>query len=274
MTENLIDIFISGFIFPGILWNQVLVAIVISVLFGAVWFIPYWTPIFKNPWVCVILVVSASLTWAAIAFVQGSLQHLTNTLVIDRFSRETFQELILYTAIPSVLFSGLVQEGAKLLPVVIFWWRRNGIIEPKLGLVMGAVAGLGFGVFEAVGLNSTLLIKGWSWEVVQSSGLSALIPFWERFSAVGIHVSLSALAGYGLARGWGWQFYILASLLHASINYSAILIEAQLATAFHSEVHATACALAITGYVLWLRWRKGLHLDLKRIQTVLASGES
>ena len=72
MLERLIDSFVSGFVFPGILWNQVLLGIGLAVVFGAVWFAPYWTPILNKPWAWAVLAGSAFFTWIAVAFVQGA----------------------------------------------------------------------------------------------------------------------------------------------------------------------------------------------------------
>ena len=84
----------------------------------------------------------------------------------------------------------------------------------------------------------------------------ALAGFWERFFAVAFHTAASALAGYGLAKGWGWQFYLLASFLHAFLNYSVILLRLELLTIVQMEIFAAVFAILVTGGALWLRWRK------------------
>ena len=256
MLEQMVSFFVSGFVYPGILWNQVLLGIGLGIVFGAIWFAPYWTPILKKPWAWAVLATAAFLSWAAVSFIQIPLQNLTSNFFIDRFGMETYVSQLLRMSIPAIFLSGLVQEGSKLVPVVVYWWRKGRNIDPKLGLVIGAVAGLGLGVFEAVWVHNTILAAGWNWEAVQTSGLEALVPFWERFVAVAFHIAVSALAGYGLARGWGWQFYLLASLLHALINYSAILFTAGRFTAVQVEIYATVVSVLLTAGVLWLRWRK------------------
>ncbi len=70
------------------------------------------------------------------------------------------------------------------------------------------------------------------------------------------HTAFSALAGYGLARGWGWQFYLIVSFLHALLNYSAVLLKGGLFAAVHLEIYAAVVAVAVTAWALWLRWRK------------------
>ena len=132
---------------------------------------------------------------------------------------------ILLFGIPAVLYSGLVQEGAKLVPVVVWWHRADRIIDPKMGLIIGAIAGAGLGVFETVWVHNTVLASGWNWAAVQTGGFVALAPFWERFWTVALHIGMSRLSGYGLARGWGWQYYLLASFIHAFANYAAVMFQ-------------------------------------------------
>ena len=256
MLEYMVNFFVSWFIYPGILWTQVLVGIGLAIVFGAVWFTPYWTPILKKPWAWAILAVSAFLSLIAVTFIQIPLQALTGQALNYFWSQEALMRWLLLAGIPQILYSGLVQEGSKLVPVVIYWWRKGRNIDPKLGLAIGAVAGLGFGVFEAVWAHNNIFAAGWSWETVQASGLMALTGFWERFFAVAFHVAASALAGYGLARGWGWQFYLLAAFLHGLLNYSVVLLRVGFFTVIHVEIYAAVVAVLVTGGVLWLRWRK------------------
>jgi RsiW-degrading membrane proteinase PrsW (M82 family) len=91
---------------------------------------------------------------------------------------------------------------------------------------------------------------------VQAGGFWALAGFWERFFTVAAHIAFSALAGYGLARGWGWQFYLIASALHAVLNYSVVLLQAGLLTVVHVEIYVAVLAVVVTAWALWLRWRK------------------
>jgi len=252
----MVDLFVSGFVYPGILWNQVLLGIGLAFAFGAIWFASYWTPILKKPWAWAVLAGSAFLAWAAFAFIQYPLQHWALEALNHFWSQEVLIDWLLLAGIPTILLSGLVQEGAKLVPVVIYWWRKGRSIDPKLGLALGAVAGLGFGVFEAVWVHNLVFAYGWSWGAVENSGLIALAPFWERFFVVAFHIAVSALAGYGLAKGWGWQFYLIASGLHAFLNYSALLLSSGVMTTVPLEICVAVVAVLLTAGVLWLRWRK------------------
>ena len=256
MLERMVDFFVSWFVYPDILWTSLLLGIGLAIVFGAVWFTPYWTPILKKPWAWAILAVSAILALVAVVFVQVPLQVLTGQALNNFWSQEVLMRWLLLAGIPQILYSGLVQEGAKLVPVVVYWWRKGRNIDPKVGLTIGAVAGLGFGVFEAVWVHNTVFAAGWTWEAVQTIGLVALAPFWERFFTVALHIAMSALAGYGLAKGWGWQFYLLAAFLHAFANYIAVLFQSGLVTIIQVEIFAAVWAMLVTGGALWLRWRK------------------
>jgi RsiW-degrading membrane proteinase PrsW (M82 family) len=254
MLDLSVNFFLSGFIYPGILWTQVLLSIGLALAFGAVWFAPYWTPILWKPWAWAVLAGSALLTWAAVAFVQIPLQQLAGNFLVDRFGMETYQSLALLMGIPGILLTGLVQEGSKLVPVVVVWWRKGRRIDPRLGLAIGAVAGLGLGLIEAVWAHNTVFLSGWGWGAVQSGGLVALAPFWERFFAVAAHIAFSAIAGWGLAKGWGWQFYLIAAVLHAFLNYSVVLLYTGYFTVVALEIQAAVIAAVVTAAALWLRW--------------------
>jgi len=250
MLEYMVDFFLSWFSAPSI------VGLGLAIVFGAIWFTPYWTPILKKPWLWAVLVSSAILSLAAVSFIQIPLQIWASQALNHFWSQEVLVSWLLLVGIPAILLSGLVQEGSKLVPVVIWWWRSGRDIDPKLGLAIGAVAGLGLGVFEAVWVHNAIFASGWTWEAVQTGGLVVLAGFWERFFAVAFHIGVSALAGYGLAKGWGWQFYLMASFLHGFLNYSAVLFGAGIFTVVQIEIYVAVVAVLVTGGALWVRWRK------------------
>ncbi len=256
MLEYMIDFFVSWFYYPNILWIQLLIGIGLAIAFGAIWFIPYWTPILKKPWAWAVLAGSALLSLVAVTFVQIPLQVWAGQLLGYFWSQEALMRWLPLAGVPQVLLSGLTQEGSKLVPVVVYWWRKGRNIDPKLGLAIGAVAGLGFGVFEAMWVHNTIFAAGWTWEAVQTGGLLALAGFWERFFTVAFHIASSAIAGWGLAKGWGWQFYLLASFTHTFINYSAVLLALGVMTNVQIEVFVAVWAMIVTAGALWLRWRK------------------
>ncbi len=230
----------------------------LAIGFGVVWLACYWPPLFKRPWLWAVFVISAFLTLAAVSFIQIPLQLRVGQALSDFWSQEVLIRWILLAAIPQIFLSGLVQEGAKLVPVVVYWGCSHRNIDPKLGLAIGAVAGAGFGIFEAQWAHNLIFASGWTWASVQAGGFWALAGFWERFFAVAAHIAFSGLAGYGLAKGWGWWFYLIASALHALLNYSIVLLQAGLfSTSVHVEIYIAVLSAVVTGWALWLRWRKG-----------------
>lgn len=255
MTDQMTRFFMSAFNFPGLNPILALAATALGLGFGAIWLAAYRPPIPGNRWLWAVAMASALLTWTAIAFVQIPLQTWASQGLLHFWSIGTLTHWLLLAGIPSVLLSGLVQEGAKLIPTVVYWWRNQRRLDPKLGLILGAMAGAGFGVFEAVWVHNTIFASGWDLNTVQSSGLLALLGFWERFFSVGFHIGVSALAGYGLARGWGWQAYLVASLLHGITNYGVVLLQKGMLTTVQVEVYIAVFAIAITAAALWLRWR-------------------
>ncbi len=250
MVEQMVGFFLSWFANPS------LIGIGLAVVFGAIWLVCYWPPLFKRWWLWAVLAISALLSLIAVSFIQIPLQYLVGQALGQFWSQEVLMRWLLLAGIPQILLSGLVQEGSKMVPVVLWWIGEGRTLAPKAGLAIGAVAGFGFGVFEAVWVHNSIFAAGWSWEAVQTGGYMALAGFWERFFAVAFHIASSALVGWGLARGWGWQFYLLAAFLHSLLNYSVVFLQAGFFTVVHVEIYAAVVAVLVTAGALWLRWRK------------------
>ncbi len=256
MIDYMIAFFKSFFQNPSDSGIYLAVAIGLAIAFGAIWLAGYRPPLLKKPWCWAVLLSSPFIALAAASFIQIPLQIWTGQALNHFWSQEVLSRWILLAGIPQILLSGLVQEGAKLVPVVIYWRRSGSNIDPKLGLAIGAVAGAAFGIFEAQWAHNLIFASGWTWAAVQTGGFMALAGFWERFFTVAAHIAFSALAGYGLAKGRGWQFYLIASALHGLLNYSVVLLQAGLLTALHVEIYVAVLAVLVTAWALWLRWRK------------------
>jgi len=256
MIDEMIWTFKSFFQNPSASGIHLAIAIGLAIAFGAVWLACYRPPLFKKPWLWAVLVSSPFLTLAAVSFIQVPLYVWTGQALGNLWSQWSAMRWLLLAGIPLMLITGLVQEGAKLVPVVVYWRRSDRNIDPKLGLAIGAVAGAGFAIFESQWAHNLIFASGWTWAAVQTSGFMALLGFWERFFAVAAHIAFSALAGYGLAKGRGWQFYLIASGLHALLNYGGILRSAGLLTDLQTEIYVAVIAVVVTVWALWLRWRK------------------
>jgi RsiW-degrading membrane proteinase PrsW (M82 family) len=202
----------------------------------------------------VVAVVSAFLTLLAVVFVQIPLQYYAGKALIHFWSEDVLVDWLLLAGIPQILLSGLVQEGAKVVPMVVWWWRSGRNIDPKLGLAIGAIAGAGFGIFEAVWVHGRMFAAGWTLEAIQTDGFLGIAGFWERFFAVGFHIAASALVGYGLAKGKGWQFYLIAAVLHGLMNYCVVFLQKGYLTIVQVETWVAVVAVIVTAVVLLLRW--------------------
>ena len=250
MVQQMWDLFAFFFGNPSV------VGIGLAVVFGAIWLLCYWPPLFKNAWLWAVLVGGGIMAPVAYAFIDLPLQTWSGQLMVHSWSEEVIWRWSLVAVVLQILLSGLVQEGCKLVPVVVYWWRRGRNLAPKLGLVIGAVGGAGFGILEAQWIHNTLLAAGWGWANVQAVGVEALVVFWERFLVIAFHTATCAFAGYGLAKGWGWQFYLLASFVHALLYCAVFFTEMELISNLQMETFIATLAMVVTGGVLWLRWSK------------------
>jgi RsiW-degrading membrane proteinase PrsW (M82 family) len=246
----------SWFIYPNLGWKLMLVGIGLALAFAAIWLLCHWPPLFRRHWLWAVGVFSAFFTVLAIAFVQVPLQYYVGQALTHFWSVQTLNNWLLLAGLPSVLLSGFVQEGAKMVPVVAWWWRRGRNIDPKVGLAIGAIAGAGFGIFEGFWVHANVLSSGWTFGLIGDYGFLAITPFWERLFTIGFHIAASSLVGYGLAKGRGWQFYLIAGGLHSLLNYVTLPFSKGYLTVNQSEIYVAVVALLVTALVLWLRWCK------------------
>ena len=252
----MVSCFLYSFFYNSSAWR-----IGLAIAFGAVWLASYWPPLFKKPWLWAVLVGSAFLTMAAVCFIQNPLVNsiYQQPILSWLWSHEVLARLIFLAGIP--LLKGLIQEGAKLLPVVVWWRRSSKNLDPKLGLAIGAVAGAGFAILGAHGALNYIFASGWNPEYMRFDVLNG---FWVIFFTVAAQIAFPALAGYGLAKGWGWQFYLIASSLHGLLNMarsglfpvSATMSVPHLEYSLEASVYTAVLVVLVTAWALWLRWRK------------------
>jgi hypothetical protein len=250
MLEQMLSFWQGMFSHPSI------IGIGLAMGFGAIWLAIYRPPLFKKPWLWAVMAGSAILAPIAFAIwnfpaTRGIIQFYVNPL-----GREVFFNWILLAGLVPLSVAGLIQVGFKLIPVIIYWWYQDRKLDPKIGLAAGAVAGAGFGIIEAVWTHDYIFASGWTWAAVETQGLVALAGFWERFFVVGWNVAACALAGWGLAKGKGWQFYLLATLLFVLLNYTSYLISEKIVKPEVGEMIVAAWAFLVTGVALWLSERK------------------
>ena len=253
----MLDLFISFFQNPTA-WG-----IGLAFLFGAVWFGVFAPPLRKlGPpapatiaGLILVFTTSAILTLAAVSFVQVPLQIWVGQALGHFWSQATLSRWILLAGIPQILLSGLVQEAAKLVPPLAYMkWKRPK--DAKAALIIGAVAGVGFGIFEAQWALNMIFTAGWTWGTVQIMGFQGLLGFWERFFAIAFHTAATSISVYGLYKGRWWLFYLLAAVLHATVNYGVALLVGGYLTAIQMEIYVAIIAVTTVGIALWLRWRR------------------
>jgi len=252
MMQQAYDLLASFFIRPSLL------GIGLAIAFGAIWLVIYKPPLFKNPWMWAVLAGGAILASLAIVLVQLVATPVVGGLFRKIWSAQTLGDWFPLVVIPRLFTLGLVREGVKLVPVIVYWLCSGRKIQPKLGLALGAVAGAGFGVLEAQWVLKFIFADGWSWADVQKFGtVIALSGFWETFFILGYNIAACALAGWGLGKGWGWQFYLLAALAYVVLMYSPLLAQVELVGVVQMELIIATWALLLTGIVLWLGRMRG-----------------
>jgi hypothetical protein len=262
MWQEMMEFLKSFFLFPTVKIEWVLVAAAMAILLGAIWVYAHWPPLFKKHWLWAAAVFSAFFTLLSITFVQIPLQYWANTAILKLFDMKTIYGWLLLIGIPGILISGLVQEGAKMIPAVVYWWRSGCKITPRTGMAIGAIAGAAFGIFEAFWVFSQMFGAGWTFGAIRTDGFTGSAGLVERFFAIGFHAAAGALTGYGLSKGKGWQFYLIASVLHGLLNYVSVLAQKGYFTLGPVEIWVAVVAIGTSIWALMLRWGKWTDPDL------------
>jgi len=227
----------------------------IALVIGALWYASYRPPIRGGyGFLWLVMGTSAVITLLAVVTIQMPLQALVGQLLALSFSAGTIATWLYILGIPQVALSGLVQEASKMVPMLVVWQRSERYLDPKVGLLLGAAAGLGFGVFEAMWALNQAYAAGWTLSGGQAGGFLGIAPVWERLFAVAGHVAFSALAGYGLATERGWIFYLIAAALHSLSNYSIVLLQSGLIGMGAVEVLVALVAVGATAWALYIRY--------------------
>ncbi len=134
--------------------------------------------------------------------ISGVLASAPLTLFIDQFTNSLLNTLplILATVISATVFAPLVEEFAKVFPLLY----RHGEAQRSI-LILRFLVGLGFGIVEFL----TYVVA-----------LDAPIP--SRLPAVILHPMVTSITAYGIATKSAFWFYILAVSLHFSFNLSVL----------------------------------------------------
>lgn len=231
-------------------------SVVLAAVFLAPWLIVLAWGKLRNPWLWVALAVAAASFPFSIAWVQVAIQLAIGNFLGSVLTADTLTHYIAIAGAPSILVSGLVQEGVKLIiaaaVLLLIWRERKG----WSALAIGAAVGAGYGGFEAFWIFNTVFATGWSWGMVDLNGLVALLPFFERFYAVPFHIGAVALSAYILSRGRPVTGFLVAAGLHALLNYGALLLQIGFFDILEVEVWGAAIAFATVGTAIWIKWWK------------------
>jgi RsiW-degrading membrane proteinase PrsW (M82 family) len=262
MLHLMIQNFKSAFIFsPGHSSTLILLAITFGIVLGGIWLALFWPPMFKKPWLWVVAIGSAFLTFIACAFVKTPLliwtQEVGNNLWDP--AKLNYIDLVLSVGIPQMLFIGLVEEGAKLVPVLFYWWGSKRSLTPKFGLMLGAVSGAGFGIFETINKINMNSVYRWNWSAV-GVGHSGIL---SSVTSIIFHTASTALLGYGLTKRKAWLYFMIVVLAHGFGDYVSIILQPNnRLTTIQADLLIGILLLAITIVVLWLRWHKPKEIPM------------
>lgn len=153
----------------------------------------------------------------------------------------------------SLLLAPVTEEAIKLLPALARPVRRYLAEDRGAGLWAGLFLGVGFGLGE---------IGYLAWRLTGTPAVAG-VPVWqftgfltERLYVTFGHGILTAVAVYGLARGWlrGLRGYAYAVLLHATLNVGALLYQLKLAPV---QVAGLWGMGVFVGLILLFMWLQG-----------------
>ncbi len=165
----------------------------------------------------------------------------------------------------SVMMIGLIEEGAKILGVLLIarTFKHDSEMD---GLILGAAAGMGFAALESMGYAFTAFMES------QGSLSATVITTLMRgvLSPIGHGTWTAILASVLFRESRGMRFrinrkvlgaYLLVSLLHAMWDGVPPFIENFVSTGL--DVLIAQTVIGGTGFlVLWLRWREARRLQL------------
>jgi hypothetical protein len=198
----------------------------------------------------------------AVSFVQIPIQNAIGKDITELMSSYNIVRAVLLNGIPLAIVAGLVQEGAKLIPPVIYWLLQKRDVDTRFMIIVGAIAGAGFGIFEAQWVHNMYFTAGWNLAILQDQGFVTLLPFIERFIIIAFHTGASALACYGLSKGLGWLYYLGVVVVHSVIEYGNYLILAKALPFAAIEIYFAILSFLVVGIALWLRWKKQTEVEM------------
>jgi RsiW-degrading membrane proteinase PrsW (M82 family) len=159
----------------------------------------------------------------------------------------------------SVLVVGLIEEGAKILGVILIARRRRPVSEVD-GLILGAAAGMGFAALESMGYTFTefLTSQGSLSATVMTMLIRGVLSPFGHGTWTAILASVLFQPTSGKRFRWLWQVflaYLGVVLLHALWDGLPPIVGG-----FFTSNWAVVIAQVFVGLIgfiiLWLRWRR------------------
>lgn len=127
------------------------------------------------------------------------------------------EEGLAWRAIPAAIFTGLIYQGLKFVPLLII--KRIKDFKAESWICLGAFVGAGFGLVDAF--------------ASEQSGTKILTILYalNNISMILFHLLTGALIGYGLACRKQITYFLIAVLLHAITIYIWIFVNPSLSAA-------------------------------------------
>ncbi len=248
----------------------------IKVFFGGVglYFISLIVMLFTNnpnlfPTVVLIGNFLVPVTYVAFFYERRHLSQLTSPITASVFfyggllgvlASAVLEPFLVRASDPlSVLIVGTIEEGAKIIGVMLIARRRRPVSEVD-GLIMGAAVGMGFAALESMGYTFTEFLTS------QGSLSATVITMLVRgiMSPFGHGTWTAILASVLFQESLGTRYrvtwrvllaFVGVVLLHALWDGLTSIID-QIFTSTVAVLIAQA-AVGIPGFViLWLRWRR------------------
>jgi hypothetical protein len=242
--------------------NTNLLGVVLALLFGAIWLACFRPPLLQRLWLWEILAGSAIITLIAVSFIQIPIQNAIGKDINELMSAYNIMRVVLLNGISLAIVAGIVQEGAKLIPPVIYWLIQKRDVDTRLMIIIGAIAGAGFGMFEAQWINNMYFSAGWNWSMVQDEGLIVLLPFLLTLFTIAFHTGACALTSYGLTKRFGWLFYLVIAIVNAVTQYCNYLVGSGVISYLLAQICITVFAVLVIAVALWLRWKKQTAVEM------------
>ncbi len=166
----------------------------------------------------------------------------------------------------SVMMIGLIEEGAKILGVLLIarTFKHDSEMD---GLILGAAAGMGFAALESMGYAFTAFLES------RGSLSATVITTLMRgvLSPIGHGTWTAILASVLFRESRGMRFrinikvigaYLLVSLLHAAWDGVPPMISDIFSSGL--DVLIAQAVIGGTGFlILWVRWREARRLQIE-----------